>query len=159
MDMKVYPISENILTLALSLEDLQGRGLTSCQLEREEAVALLREVCQSYGLNGRPEEVECFCLPESVILFARLESEMSLAVEFSSLGVLLDALCVLPWPLDGAICRTATGLYYIQAERESADRLLEFGRLAELTEGETVLSRRQSLDLQKAINWRGGAML
>lgn len=127
--MEIQMIGANAVLIYANAAELDRRNMDAQTLELGDVLRLTREACRKGGIPWQDmREIEAYASQGGAMLLLHLKEQTGQTIRFSGLDTLLDALTVLPEPVEGRL-GFWEGCYVLFVSHAGAAAVLsEFGQ-------------------------------
>lgn len=127
--MEIQMIGANAVLIYANAAELDRRNMDAQTLELGDVLRLTREACRKGGIPWQDmREIEAYASQGDAMLLLHLKEQTGQTIRFSGLDTLLDALTVLPEPVEGRL-GFWEGCYVLFVSHAGAAAVLsEFGQ-------------------------------
>ena len=127
--MEIQMIGANAVLIYANAMELDRRNMDAQTLELGDVLRLTREACRKGGIPWQDmREIEAYASQGDAMLLLHLKEQTGQTIRFSGLDTLLDALTVLPEPVEGRL-GFWEGCYVLFVSHAGAAAMLsEFGQ-------------------------------
>lgn len=127
--MEIQMIGANAVLIYANAAELDRRNMDAQTLELGDVLRLTREACRKGGIPWQDmREIEAYASQGDAMLLLHLKEQTGQTIRFAGLDTLLDALTVLPEPVEGRL-GFWEGCYVLFVSHAGAAAVLsEFGQ-------------------------------